>query len=125
VTWLGWSGRLSVRVIQEIPEYEILLKDLHACNTNLIFTETVTEFEDGLGAFFKETLSMLEELRRERGLDTLSKGDIAAQAQNLDYHLNLSRMQSLSLQKRIQLQINVVSSEPYSAATAALILFTL
>ncbi|KAL5330662.1 hypothetical protein ACEPPN_000181 [Leptodophora sp. 'Broadleaf-Isolate-01'] len=103
---------LSFRPSAWNTEYEALTRDLHACSTDLIFMEHVTEFERTWGAFCKDTLSVLETLRLERGLQGLSKRETVQTAQCMDYHLNLSQMrktQALALQKRVQLQINVVS----------------
>jgi hypothetical protein len=104
---------LQVRLFQPNQyDYEQLIKNLNACNTTLIFMDSITVFERDLGAFCKETLAVLESLREERGLERLSVGDRVSAIQDLDYHLNLSQMrrtQVLALQKRIQTQINVVS----------------
>ena len=107
---------LSFRLFQDNKGYEDLTKELHACTTNLIFMENITAFEREWGAFCKETLDVLEALRVERGLETLPKSERVQASQNMDYHLNLSQMrriQSQSLQKRAQLQINVVSKNGY------------
>jgi len=90
---------------------EQLIKDLNACNTTLIFMDSICVFEKEIGAFCKETLEVLECLREERGLESLSIGDRVSAIQELDYHLNLSQMrrtQALALQKRVQTQIRVV-----------------
>jgi hypothetical protein len=103
---------LSFRPSAWNTEYEALTRDLHVCNTNLIFMEHVTEFERSWGAFCKDTLGVLETLRLERGLQNFSKRETVQTAQCMDYHLNLSQMrrtQVLALQKRVQLQVNVVS----------------
>lgn len=104
---------LNPRLFQDKMDFEDLTKDLHACTTSLIFMENITEFERNWGLFCKETLDVLETLRMERGLGFLPKRERVQAAQNMEYHLNLSQMrrsQSLSLQKRAQLQINVVGN---------------
>jgi hypothetical protein len=108
---------LTFRLFQDNKDYEDLTKDLHSCTTSLIFMENIAEFERDWGVFCKETLDIFEALRIERGLDALTKRERVQAAQNMDYHLNLSQMrrsQALSLQKRAQLQINVVSKTRYS-----------
>lgn len=53
-------------------DYGQLIKDLNACNTSLIFLDSITAFERDIGAFCKETLGVMENLREECGLESLS-----------------------------------------------------
>jgi hypothetical protein len=102
---------LSISLFRPSPDYEKLTRDLNACKTSLIFLDNFTAFGNDVGTFCKETLNMLETLRQERCLVTLSISDTVSAAQDLDYHLNLGqrrRVQAQSLKGRVQTQINLV-----------------
>ncbi|KAL9612610.1 MAG: hypothetical protein Q9167_002816 [Letrouitia subvulpina] len=94
-------------------DYESLTKRLHRCHTDLIFLDTVQNFEACLGNFCKKAAVQLETMRQQLGLEASSVSDQNIFFQNVEYHLNqneLRRFQTLCLQKRIQTQINVLYS---------------
>lgn len=108
------TGKTSLRFLSTYVEtdYEQLNKDLHACNTDLIFLDNITNFEMIVGKFIKDTLAKFEALRHERGIVPDSPYTYETLSQNTDYLINVCEMrryQAQSLHKRIQSQINVVS----------------
>lgn len=102
----GYSLRIS--------DYEKMMRDLHSCNTNLIFLANVLNFEMDFGTFCGRIFDVFEELRgrigdgkfhTERARDEFQ--------QHLAYCVDSSRSrqkQTQSLRMRVKSQINVVSS---------------
>lgn len=108
------TGKTSIVLFSRAvdTDYEQLNKDLHACNTELIFLDNITNFEMSLGRFIKETLTKFEALRHESGISSDSMYAYETLSQNMDYLINsceMRRYQAQSLHRRIQSQINVVS----------------
>ena len=109
------TGMTSVKV-QGPKEAEGDLSKLnkasHAANANLIFLDNVTNFDVALGKFIKEIFVKLETMRLARNLEPLPVHVSQALHQNIDHLINLSeqrRCQALSLHRRVQSQISVVS----------------
>jgi hypothetical protein len=94
-------------------DHEKLIKDLHACNTDLIFLDNSLQFEAEMGRFCRETVAKFEDLNTTQCGKALSAPDRDAIFQRIDYYLDSSRWrrtQALSLMKRVKTQINVVSN---------------
>lgn len=108
------TGKTSIRLFSPAidTDYEQLNKDLHACNTELIFLDNITNFEMKLGQFIKETLKKFEALRHESGISSESIYAYETLSSNMDYLINaceMRRYQAQSLHQRVKSQINVVS----------------
>lgn len=91
-------------------DHERLNEDLHACNTNLIFLDNVTNFEMSVGKFIKDTYVKFAVLRHEMGIASTSNYE--SLSQDTDCLINVCEMrryQAQSLHRRLQSQINVVS----------------
>lgn len=89
-----------------------LNKSLHAVNTNLIFIDTVTNFDVAAGRFIKEISVRLETMRQTRNLEPAPVPISQAFYDKIDYLINvaeLRRYQAQSLHRRVQSQISVVS----------------
>lgn len=108
------TGMTSLAVYQNVEtNYEQLTKRLHACNTNLIFFENIMNFEAAAGQFIKQTLIKLESLQEEAGIAPDASNAYTILVQHMDYLINASEMrryQAQSLHRRVQTQINVVST---------------
>ena len=90
--------------------YETLTRDLHSCNTDLIFLDTMLAFELKFGEFCKKTTEKADRLRRLVTQAPLCN-NLDEFNDNMDYLYNLCelrRNQTQSLRNRIQSQINVV-----------------
>lgn len=93
--------------------YAGLTRDLHACNTDLIFLGHVLDFELELGAFCSQAFDTFEELRRQRR-ETMFHDERAASCfqQRLAYCVKdgeFRQRQTMALRTRVQSQINLVS----------------
>lgn len=105
----GSNGGYTLR----IADYEKMMRDLHSCNTNLIFLANVLNFEMEFGAFCGRIFDVFEELRErveggkfhtERARDEFQR--------HLAYCVDSGRFrqkQTQSLRMRVKSQINVVS----------------
>lgn len=97
-----------------ISEYERMIRDLHACNTNLIFLADVLNFEVEFGSFCGRLFDLLEELRERTGNEKFHTAQAKDEfRQHLAYCMNSSRFrqnQIQALKMRVQSQINLVSS---------------
>ncbi|KAI9866944.1 MAG: hypothetical protein M1813_000342 [Trichoglossum hirsutum] len=85
---------------------ENLMRELHALNAKLLILDGVMNWELSAGKFIRETYTILSELR---ALSTLEDQPLR---DSLDYPLNLSSLrqtQAQTLQKRVQMQLGVVS----------------
>jgi hypothetical protein len=85
---------------------ENLMRELHALNAKLLILDGVMNWELSAGKFIRETYTILSELR---ALSTLEDQPLR---DSLDYLLNLSSLrqtQAQTLQKRVQMQLGVVS----------------
>lgn len=116
VTIEGRTGMTSLQIAnsnsQAAKDYELLSKDLHSCNTNLIFLDNLTNFEVAVGRFIKETLIRFQMIRERRLLEKILADVDDTLIQNIEYLLNAAEMrryQAQSLHRRTQTQINVVS----------------
>lgn len=116
-TKTGMTSRALAHTLDDQTlDYESLTKRLHRCHTDLIFLDTVQNFEACLGDFCKKAAVQLETMRQQLDLEASSVSDQNIFFQNVDYHLNqneLRRFQTTCLQKRIQTQINVVRAISY------------
>ena len=95
-------------------DYERLARDMHACNTNLIFLGDLVNFELELGAFCGAVAGVFEQLRCTAGHAAL-QGAAARDDfhQCLAFLTKFSRLrlhQTQALRSRIQSQTNLVSS---------------
>lgn len=97
----------------EEMEYERLIRDLHGCNTNLIFLGDLIHFEIDFGQFCYKLFDIFEDLRKNVGTPAFhtpqSKNEIHSR---LDFLLKLShfrQQQTQALRLRIQSQIDLVS----------------
>lgn len=94
-------------------EYERLLRDLHACNTNLIFLGDLINFEIEFGEFVYKLFDIFEELRKSAGKAAFHKVQTKEDVLNrLAFLLKLShfrKQQTRALRERIQSQTNLVS----------------
>ena len=101
----GYSLRIS--------DYERMMRDLHSCNTNLIFLANVLNFEMEFGAFCGRIFDVFEELRGRIGEGKFHTERARDEFQrNLAYCVDSSRFrqkQTQSLRMRVKSQINVVS----------------
>lgn len=92
--------------------YEELTRDLHACNTELIFLSDMLYFELKLGVFCRDMFDVFEGLRKELDMDPFhNKRSQSDFQQNLEWSINMSEQrqrQTMSLKTRIQSQINLV-----------------
>ena len=94
------------------PKFDVLLKALHGCNTELIFLDNIMNFELALSRFVRETIEKFEELHQDKDLDCDRRCATYNILQNVDYLINaceMRRYQAQSLLRRVQSQINVVS----------------
>ena len=102
----GYSLRIS--------DYEKMMRDLHACNTNLIFLANVLNFEMEFGTFCGRLFEVFEELRERSGEGKFHTARARDEfQQHLAYCMDSSRFrqkQTQSLRMRVKSQINVVSS---------------
>lgn len=119
----GRTGMTSLRILAVAPfspgvatDHELLTKALHACNTNLIFLDNLTNFEVEVGRFIKETLIKFQRIRERKAeirlLETTPPDVDDTLIHNIEYLLNAAEMrryQAQSLLRRAQTQINVVS----------------
>ncbi|KAN0093584.1 hypothetical protein V8E51_016768 [Hyaloscypha variabilis] len=97
----------------EEMEYERLIRDLHACNTNLIFLGDLIHFEIDFGEFCYKLFDIFEDLRKSAGKSAFhapqTKDEIH---KSLAFLLKLSyfrQQQTQALRMRIQSQTNLVS----------------
>lgn len=109
------TGMTSLRIATFSPQvttdYELLAKAIHACNTNLIFLDNLTNFEVGLGKFIKETMIKFHTMRERKQLEPIPADVDDTLTHNIEHLLNaaeLRRYQAQSLHRRSQTQINVV-----------------
>ncbi|MCJ1260167.1 hypothetical protein MMC22_000026 [Lobaria immixta] len=116
VTIEGRTGMTSLQIAtfysQVAKDYELLIKALHSCNTNLIFLENITNFEVAVVRFIKETLIRFQMIRERRLLEKIPADVDDTLIQNIEDLLNAAEMrryQAQSLHRRTQTQINVVS----------------
>lgn len=116
VSMEGRTGMTSLVIAKSAPQdaadYEKLTKELHACNTNLIFLDNLTNFEVAFGRFIAETLKKFQAIREKQRLETIPVDVHDTLIQNVEYLVNVAEMrryQAQSLHRRIQTQINVVS----------------
>ena len=95
-------------------DYGQLNKDIHVCNVYLTMFDQISDFEQSLGKFVKETLNKFEAAREKRGLEPSSHD---ALYQYIDYRLNAVAMRLVDIrshQRRCQSQMSVVSHSPHS-----------
>jgi hypothetical protein len=93
-------------------DHEGLVRELHACNANLIFLDNSLEFEAEMGKFCKVVFVKFEELQARVGAERLEALECDKMVQTIDYWINSShfrRVQTGSLKNRVKTQINVVS----------------
>ena len=91
--------------------YERLIKDVHDCNTRLIFLENMMNFEEALGKFVRELLSRVEKIHIQYPDLSCHEAEWQKIMEYVDFYLSrtiFNRSQGLSLQKRVQSQISVV-----------------
>lgn len=103
----------TTEAFSNISEYEVLMHDLHDCNTYLIIFTNVLNFEIEFGSFCGRLFEVFEELRERNG-DGKFHTDKARDGfrQHLAYCMNDSRFrqnQTQSLRMRVQSQLDVVS----------------
>lgn len=102
------QGGYSLR----ISDYEKMMRDLHACNTNLIFLANVLNFEMEFGTFCGRLFEVFEELRERTGQGKFHTARARDEfQQHLAYCMDNSRFrqkQTQSLRMRVKSQINAV-----------------
>lgn len=111
------SGMTSIDTSQfdsdDETAYAELTRDLHACNTDLIFLGHVLDFELELGAFCSQVFDTFEELRRQRKEAPFhNKRAAHCFQQRLAYCVKdgeFRQRQTGALRTRVQSQINLVS----------------
>lgn len=113
----GQTGTTSLQVAsfstRVAADYELLIKALHSCNTNLISLDNMTHFEVAAGRFVKATLIKFQVLREKRLLEPVPADVDDILTQDIEYLLNAAEMrryQAQSLHRRTQSQINLVSN---------------
>lgn len=98
----------------EEMEYEKLVRDLHACNTNLIFLGDLIHFEINFGEFCYKLFDIFEDLRKSAGKSAFHTPQTKDEIHNgLAFLLKLSRFrqqQTQALRQRIQSQTNLLYS---------------
>lgn len=106
------SAAITAQVLTDV-EYEKLIRDMHNCNTGLIFLSDVINYEIELGQFCFELYDIFEDLRRKAALPDFHS---APEKDNflhwLKFLLKLSHFrhsQTQALRSRIQSQTNLVS----------------
>ncbi|KAH7007009.1 hypothetical protein EDB80DRAFT_684262 [Ilyonectria destructans] len=107
------SSAITAQVLTD-AEYEKLIRDMHACNTNLIFLSDLINYEIELGQFCLELYDIFEDLRRRATLpDFHSAPEKDNLLQWLKFLLKLSRFrhnQTQALRARIHSQTNLRDS---------------
>ncbi|KAL6399787.1 hypothetical protein AUP68_17194 [Ilyonectria robusta] len=105
------SAAITAQVLTD-AEYEKLIRDMHACNTNLIFLSDLINYEIELGQFFLELYDIFEDLRRRATLPEFhSVPEKDNLLQWLKFLLKLSRFrynQTQALRARIHSQTNLL-----------------
>ncbi|KAH8680341.1 hypothetical protein BGZ61DRAFT_456584 [Ilyonectria robusta] len=105
------SAAITAQVLTD-AEYEKLIRDMHACNTNLIFLSDLINYEIELGQFFLELYDIFEDLRRRTTLPEFhSVPEKDNLLQWLKFLLKLSRFrhnQTQALRARIHSQTNLL-----------------
>ncbi|MCJ1466914.1 hypothetical protein MMC07_005536 [Pseudocyphellaria aurata] len=111
------TGMTSLRIATFSPktttDYGLLSKAMHACNTNLIFLDNLTNFEVAFGKFIKETMIKFQTMREKQSLPPIPADVDDILIHNIDYLLNAAEMrryQAQSLHRRSQTQVNVLYS---------------
>lgn len=109
------TGMTSLALVEEAAsdaEYERLLGDLHACNTNLIFLSDMIHFELEFGEFCFKFVDIFEDLRKRAGKSTFHTPRTRDEFhQRVMFLLKLShfrQQQTQALRSRIQSQITLV-----------------
>jgi hypothetical protein len=96
-----------------LSEYERLIRQLQACNMNLIFLDDMLRFELQLGTFITDVVQVFENLRTRAGdAQFHSARSRDGLQQHVDYCINSSQFrknQIQSLKMRIQSKTNLVS----------------
>ena len=123
------SGMTSIDTSQfdsdDETAYAELTRDLHACNTDLIFLGHVLDFELELGAFCSQAFDTFEELRRQRKEAPFHDKRVAHFfQQRLAYCMKdgeFRQRQTEALRTRVQSQINLVSRSQADRRTSLLV----
>lgn len=117
-TNVNQDGKMNYSL--RISDYEKMMRDLHSCNTNLIFLGNVLSFEMEFGMFCGRLFDVFEDLRgriSNNNKKEEEKGKYHSPRakdefhQHLAYFLDSSRCrlkQTQSLRMRVESQINVV-----------------
>lgn len=112
------SKALSLAVVAvNGTEYESLVRDIHACNTDLIFLSDSMNYELEFGNFCLELSGLLVDLREKARIQQPLYAMQATDTfiQDLGFLMNLARFrqnQTKALRLRVQGQINVVRQCP-------------
>lgn len=107
---IAWTGQGHDA---EDMEYDKLIRDLHACNTNLVFLGSLIHFEIEFGEFIYKLFDIFEDARKRAGKSVFHKPQTKDEIlTRLAFLLKLShfrQQQTQALRERIQSQTNLVS----------------
>ena len=108
----------------EPHEYEFLTRELHHCNTDLIFLANVIQFEVEFGAFCESVMTTYMDSLKVHGEESASQD---MQCRSLLQHLaycttdaKFRQSQTQSLRMRVQSQINLVRLENLTSQNGSL-----
>lgn len=105
-------SRSVLQPTKDTSEYESLSRDLHSCNTDLVFLNNILDFEVKFGDFCNSMLGVLDDLRSAtRTNKTTSRKMRADVRQHLAYVQNSSRLkqtQAQTLSKRVDSKMSLV-----------------
>lgn len=107
-----WKMQLSPRLWEWFSDYDNLLRQLYASNTELSHFDTVTTFSIKFGDFLLAALKMLVDLRVEVGLAPLPKRDFRCLEERIAFtrsRCDLTADKTREMLERVRGQINVVS----------------
>lgn len=106
-----WKMQLSPRLWEWFSNYDNLLRQLYASNTELSHFDTVTTFSIKLGDFLLDALKLLDDLRVEVALAPMTKRDFRCLQERIAFtrsRCDLTADKTREMLERVQGQINVV-----------------
>lgn len=106
-----WKMQLSPRLWEWFSNYDNLLRQMYASNTELSHFNTVTTFSIKLGNFLLDALKLLDDLRGEVGLAPLPKRDFRCLQERIAFtrsRCDLTADKTREMHERVKGQINVV-----------------
>lgn len=107
-----WKMQLSPRLWEWFSNYDNLLRQLYASNTELSHFDTVTTFSIKFGDFLLAALKLLDELGVEIGLAPLPKRDFRCLEERIAFtrsRCDLTADKTREMLERVRGQIDVVS----------------